>query len=71
MEGKLNNVLDALESPEYFSSSEPRDLYAMYVQHHMNKRAKEFRASCRKRTTYDIDSYFKMVDQSPDAYRRE
>jgi hypothetical protein len=70
-QGKLNNVLDALESPEYFSSSEPRDLYAMYVQQHMNKRANEFRASCRKRITYDIDYYFKMVDQSPDTYRRE
>jgi len=70
-EGKLNHVLDALESPKYFSSSEPRDLYAMYVQQNMNKRASEFRASCRKRITYDIDYYFKMVDRSRDTYRRE
>lgn len=69
--GKLNNVLDALESPEYYSSSEPRDLYAMYLQQHMTKRANEFRASCRKRMTYDIDYFFKQVDQNPDSYRRE
>ena len=68
--GRLNQVLDALESPEYFSSSEPRDLYALYVQQGMTERAKSFRESCRRRLTYDIDYFFKMVDENPGVYQR-
>jgi HEAT repeats len=69
-QGKLDDVLDALESPDYFSSSAPRDLYALYVQLGLTERAKSFRETCRKRLSYDIDYYFKMVDESPNTYRR-
>ncbi len=69
-QGKLNDILDAMESPDYFSSSEPRDLYALYVQQGMTARAKTFRAACRKRLTYDIDYFFDQVDKSPETYQR-
>jgi hypothetical protein len=68
--GKFDDALDALESPTYYSSSEPRDLYAFYLQRNMKERAKNFRAACKKRITYDIDYYFDMVDKSPDTYQR-
>ncbi len=68
--GKHKEVLETLESPRYFSSSEPRDLYALYIQRGMTEQAKSFRQRCRKRLTYDIDYYFKQVDESPDTYQR-
>ena len=68
--GRFDEALDAMESPNYYSSSEPRDLYAFYLQRDMKDRAKKFRAACKKRITYDIDYYFNMVDKSPDTYQR-
>jgi hypothetical protein len=73
---KLKPVLDALEfpatgnpnGPDYYSSSEPRDLYAFYVQRGLTDRAKAFRALCKKTITYDIDYYFNMVDERPGDY---
>src|SRR5262249_40024082 len=47
-QGKLDSVLGALESPDYFSSSEPRDLYALYARLGMAKRADAFRDQARK-----------------------
>lgn len=75
---KLAPVLDALEfpatgnakGPNYYSSSEPRDLYALYVQRGLTERAKAFRALCKKTITYDIDYYFNMVDARPGDYGR-
>jgi HEAT repeat protein len=72
----LTLVLDALEypasgdakGPQFYSSSEPRDLYALYVQRGMKPRAEKFRAVCKKAITYDIDYYFKMVDENPSQY---
>ncbi len=69
--GDYDKALDALEGPNYYSSSEPRDLYALYVQRGMKNRAKDFRAACKKRITYDIDYYFDMVDKSPSTYQRK
>lgn len=74
----LDNVFEALESPasgkdgrsRYYSSSEPRDLYALYVQRGLTHRAKKFRAACKKALSYDIDYYFKMVDENPEQYGR-
>jgi hypothetical protein len=74
----LDKSLDALESPMkgqaqghgFYSSSEPRDLYALYLQKGLNDRAKKFRAACKKAFTYDIDYYFDMVDKSPATYQR-
>ncbi len=70
-QGRLDDVLDALESPAYFSSSEPRDLYALYLQQGMIERAKSFREKCGKRLTYDVHYFFKMVDENPHGYQRE
>lgn len=69
--GKLDTSLDALENMRWYSSSEPRDLYALYLQRGLSDRARTFRAACRKQVTYDIDYYFDMVDKSPDLYKRE
>jgi hypothetical protein len=67
---KLTKVLDALEhpasgdpnAPKYYSSSEPRDLYAFYRKNGLYERATAFRAACKKALTYDIEYYFNMVD---------
>lgn len=77
--GELDAAFDALEypatgdpmGPSYYSSSEPRDLYALYLQCGLTDRAKKFRALCVKNITYDIDYYFKQVDERPETYRRE
>ena len=69
--GDFDKALDALESPNYYSSSEPRDLYALYLQRDMKDRAKEFRAACNKRITYNIDQSFDMVDKNPSTYQRK
>jgi hypothetical protein len=70
--GKLDFVLDALESPGagYYSSSEPRDLYALYLQKGLHDRARRFRKIVASRVSYDIGHYFDMVDKRPDSYRR-
>ena len=59
------------KGPAYSSSSEPRDLYALYLQRGLTDRARAFRAACRKALTYDIDYYFKMVDENPAQYQRQ
>jgi len=77
--GKCDKALDALEypasgdaaGPTYYSSSEPRDLYALYVQRGLTDRAAKFRALAKKNITYDIDYYFKMVDENPRNYQRQ
>lgn len=71
-------ILKALEAPvsgdpkapTYYSSSEPRDLYALYLQKDMPEHAKEFRAKAQKSIRYDIDYFFKQVDQNPGLYVR-
>ena len=76
--GEMDKVLEALEypasgdkeGPQFYSSSEPRDLYALYKQRGLTDRAQKFREACRKRLTYDIDFYFNMVDKNPDQYQR-
>ncbi|MBW1807380.1 MAG: HEAT repeat domain-containing protein [Deltaproteobacteria bacterium] len=74
----MNGVFDSLESPladnpdspKYYSSSEPRDLYALYLQRGLEKRARKFRQACKKVLSYDIDYYFDMVDKNPSTYQR-
>jgi HEAT repeat protein len=78
-DAEFDKVLEALEypslgtemGPAFYSSSEPRDLYALYVQRGLTKRAQSFRAACKKALTYDIDYYFKMVDENPGQYQRQ
>lgn len=72
---KILNALEAPASgdpkaPTYYSSSEPRDLYALYLQKDMPEHANEFRAKAQKTIRYDIDYYFKQVDQNPGLYVR-
>jgi hypothetical protein len=77
--GDLDNVLEALEypaaadpkGPSFYSSSEPRDLYALYKQRGMAARAKKFRALCVKNMSYDIDYFFKQVDERPRDFQRQ
>jgi hypothetical protein len=73
---RMQPVLEALEhpadaggrGPSYYTSSQPRDLYALYLARGMNERAKQFRARCKKAITYDIDYYFDMADANPQQY---
>ncbi len=69
--GKLDHYLDAMERVGNYSSSEPRDIYAFYLQRGMTERARKFRAIAKKRVTYDFDYYFNMVDANPSLYKRE
>jgi hypothetical protein len=62
--GKVDSYLDALENVGNYSSSNPRDIYAFYVLRGMTKRAKTFRDKANKAATYDLDYYFKQVDQN-------
>ena len=66
--GTLDASLDALERMQWFSSSEPRDLYALYLRRGLPARAKRFRAAVRKSVTYDIDYYFDMADKDPSTF---
>ena len=68
--GKLDRYLDAMEKVGNYSSSEPRDIYAFYLQRGMTERAKKYRAAATKAATYDLDYYFKQVDQNPSLYQR-
>jgi hypothetical protein len=63
--GKLDRYLDAVEMVGNYSSSEPRDIYAFYLQRGMTERAKKSRAAARKAVSYDLDYYFKQVDENP------
>jgi len=56
---------------KWYSSSEPRDLYALYLQRGLTDRAKAFRDHCRSTFTYDIDYFFKMAEKSPATYQRQ
>lgn len=75
---KFAKILAALEvpasgdpkAPTFYSSSEPRDLYALYLQKGMKDRAQEFRTNAKKAIRYDIDYYFNQVDQNPEMYVR-
>jgi len=63
--GSVDRYLDAIEKYGSYSSSEPRDVYAFYILRGMNERAKRFRERANRAATYDLDYYFKQVDQNP------
>jgi len=62
--GKVDQHLDAMEKVGNYSSSNPRDIYAFYILRGMADRAKTFREKANKAATYDLDYYFKQVDQN-------
>jgi len=66
--GKLDPALDSLERMKWFSSSEPRDLYALYLRRGMTTRAQRFRAAAKKNIPFDMEPYFDMADKSPSTY---
>ena len=68
--GRLDRYLDAIEKVGKYSSSEPRDIYAFYVQRGMTERAKKFRQESKEAVSYDLDYYFKQVDENPSLYKR-
>lgn len=65
--GRLDRWLDALERSQWFGSSEPQELYALYLQRGLTSRAQHFRDAIRKSPIY-IDSMFDRVEQNPAAY---
>lgn len=68
--GKLDPWLGALERSQWFGSSEPQELYALYLSRGLISRAQHFRDSIRKSAIY-IDSMFDRVQQSPAAYLQQ
>lgn len=68
--GKLDRLLDAMEAVGQYSSSEPRDIYAFYLQRGLIERAKRYRDKAKKAASYDLDYYFQMVDKDPTQYTR-
>lgn len=47
--GKLDPSLNALERAEWYNSGQPCELYALYLNHGLVSRAKEFRITARKK----------------------
>ncbi len=66
--GALDRSLDALERMQWFSSAEPRALYALYLSRDLPARAQRFRDATRKSLPYDIDYFFDMADRDPASY---
>jgi len=60
--GQADRYLDALERGFIHSSSEPRDLYALYVKNGMTGRARKFREHINKTAAFDMEYFFKQVD---------
>jgi HEAT repeat protein len=69
-QGKFERYLGALEKGYSTGSSEPRDIYAFYLQRGMTERAKKYREAAKKAVTYDLDYFFNQVDQDPSRYTR-
>lgn len=67
--GKLDTSLDALEQMQWFSSSEPRDLYALYVAKKLTARAQKFRAAI-KASPLGVTQFLDEVDKDPSRFVR-
>lgn len=63
-----NCSLDALEGMQWYSSSGPRALYALYLSRDMHARAQRFREAARKSLPYNIDEFFDMADKDPESF---
>jgi HEAT repeat protein len=66
--GELDRSLDALERMQWFSSAEPRALYALYLSRGLVARAQQFREATRRSVPDDIDYFFDMADKDPATY---
>lgn len=69
--GKFDRYLDAMEQVGNYSSSQPRDIYAFYLQRGTIERVRKFREAMKKRVTYDLHYYFNQVDKEPSLYKGE
>jgi hypothetical protein len=69
--GKLDRYLDAMEKVGQYSSSEPRDIYAFYLQRGMKERAQRFREAAKKNRLFDMEDFFNQVDENPSRYQRD
>ncbi len=67
--GKWDRYLDVLEQVGSYSSSEPRDIYAFYLQRKMPKRAAKYREQAKKNAGYDLDYFFNEVDKSAETFQ--
>jgi HEAT repeat protein len=65
---KRDRSLDALEKLRWFGSSEPRNLYALYLLRGLDARAKRFRAACKSSVPFDMEDFFDQADKSPGTY---
>ncbi len=68
--GKFDRYLDAMEKGYVTGSSEPRDIYAFYLQRDMKERAKKYRTAAVKEAHYDLDYFFNEVDRDPARFTR-
>jgi hypothetical protein len=66
--GKLDASLHALEHMRWFSSSEPRDLYALYLLRGLDARAKRFRTDAKRTIPFDMTPSFDQADKSPATF---
>jgi hypothetical protein len=60
--GRFDRQLETLEKARIFSSSEPRDLYELYIKNGMRERAAKFRAFIRRTASFDMEVFFDRVD---------
>jgi hypothetical protein len=78
-DGRFDKVLDMLEypasghaaGPRYTSSSEPVDLYALYVQRGMADRAAKLRVLTKQNVVGDLHEFYDRVDQNPQSFQRQ
>jgi HEAT repeat protein len=66
--GKFDRALDALESWKPNYSVDPQFVYALELRLGLTDRAKKFRAAANKTSTYDLETFFKRVDENPASY---
>jgi len=69
--GRFDRYLDAIEQVGNYSSSEPRDIYAFYLQRGMTERAQAFRRKAVAAASYDLGRYLDQVDENPSLYTRQ
>ena len=74
-DGRFDRVLELLEYPArgflFTSSSEPRDLYALYVQRGMADRAANFRALTKNHFGGGMGEFYDRVDRDPQRFQRQ
>jgi hypothetical protein len=67
---KVSQQPHGSESEGWFAL-EKRDVYAFFILSGMTDRAKNFRERATKASSYNVDYFFKLVDQNPTNYLRK